>query len=103
MIKNEDAAQLALSFEGAEEKPHFERISFRIKKGIFATLDQTKNQMNVRLNEVDQSVFTELSKGSIYPVDGGWGKQGWTTVELSGVSEDMLQDVLETAYNYRRN
>ncbi len=32
--------QMALSHQGAVELPHFDRISFRLNKKIFATLDE---------------------------------------------------------------
>jgi hypothetical protein len=34
----------------------------------------------------------------IYPVPNKWGLQGWTFVELSRVSEELLRDALTTAY-----
>ena len=30
----------------------------------------------VKLSLVDQSVFCDMNKDAIYPVPGGWGKQG---------------------------
>jgi predicted DNA-binding protein (MmcQ/YjbR family) len=40
MLSIKKFRQIALSFPGTEELPHFEKTSFRVKKKIFATLDE---------------------------------------------------------------
>ncbi|HEY8396443.1 MAG TPA: MmcQ/YjbR family DNA-binding protein [Flavihumibacter sp.] len=90
--------EMASSFEQAETSPHFEKESFRVKKKIFATLDLTRHRGTVRLSGVDQSVFCAIDPAIIYPVEGGWGRQGWTHVELKKVKKDLLLDLLTTAY-----
>ena len=91
--------QLALSFPGAEEQPHFEKSSYRVKKKIFATHAPDSHIICVKLSEIDQSVFCAFDKTIIYPVDSKWGKQGWTLVDLKKVKKAMLVDLLTTAYN----
>jgi len=44
MVSIETFRQLALSFPDAEELPHLEKASFRIRKKIFATLDVKNNR-----------------------------------------------------------
>ena len=98
MIGIEEFRKLALSFNEAEEQPHFEKPSFRIKKKIFATIDLKKSIACLKLSLVDQSVFSAFDKTIIYPVPNAWGKQGWTFVELKKVRKDMLMDALTCAY-----
>lgn len=98
MVSSEKARTLALAFEDATEEPHFEKTSFRVKKKIFATLDEGKSQVVLKLSEVDQSVFAAYDDSIIYPVPGGWGKKGWTVVELKMVREDVFLDALTTSY-----
>ncbi len=43
MVTAETFRQMALSFPGAIELPHFDRASFRINKRIFATMDEKAN------------------------------------------------------------
>jgi len=88
----------ALSFEEAGEQPHFEKTSFRVKKKIFATLDEKKNLSVVKLSLIDQSVFADSNQGVIYAVANKWGKQGWTIIELKKVKKTVFKDVLTTAY-----
>lgn len=80
------------------EEPHFEKSSFRVKKKIFCTLDQSKRQAVLKLNESDQSVFCAYDPEAVYPVVGAWGKKGWTAFELSKTHADLFKDALTTAY-----
>jgi hypothetical protein len=88
MVNIESFRQLALSFSEAVELPHIEKTSFRVKKKIFATLDSAKQQGVLKLPEIDQSVFCSFDKTIIYPVNGTWGRQGWTIVELHKVKKN---------------
>jgi len=55
-MTSEEFRQMALSFPGAEESPHFDRMAFKVvKKKIFATMHEKTLSANVKLNEVDQS------------------------------------------------
>jgi hypothetical protein len=99
MVNINTFKQLALSFPGVEEQPHFEKTSFRVKKKIFATHAADSHIVCVKLSEIDQSVFCAFDKTVIYPVDNKWGKQGWTLIELKKVRQRMLVDILTTAYN----
>ena len=76
MVSIESFRKLAMSFPDATEEPHFEKISFRINKKIFATFDEKNNRAVLKLNEIDQSVFCSYDKDVIFPVPGAWGRQG---------------------------
>tara|TARA_R100001369_G_scaffold66226_1_gene93417 strand:+ start:1504 stop:1848 length:345 start_codon:yes stop_codon:yes gene_type:complete len=89
--------KITLNFPEITIEPHFEKISFRIKKKIFATYDEKHNRVTVKLSEIDQDNFSSLSS-SIYPVNNKWGKQGWTFIELSQVNPELLSNVLTAAY-----
>ena len=98
MISLTSAKQLALSLPETEEKSHFERPDFRIKNKVFATLHLDKSVMVVKLSLVDQSVFCAFDAAIIYPVPGGWGRQGWTMINLKKIKKAMLVDALTTAW-----
>lgn len=98
MISVENFRRIALEFDEAEEQPHFEKTSFRINKKIFATLDLKDKRVVLKLSEIDQSVFCAFDNTIIYPVNGAWGKQGWTVVELAKVKKEVLKDALTTSY-----
>ncbi|MBK6498008.1 MAG: MmcQ/YjbR family DNA-binding protein [Saprospiraceae bacterium] len=98
MITVDTLRTLALSFPEVIEAPHFEKTSFRVKKKIFATYDNTKHQACIKLSEIDQDVFSSFDKSVIFPVDNKWGKLGWTIIDLNIVSDDVFTDALMTAY-----
>lgn len=90
--------KIALSFPESTEEPHFEKVSFRVKKKIFATWDKKKNLACLKLSEKDQHVFSLADGTFIYPVENKWGKQGWTLIDLTRVHPDLFLDALTTAY-----
>jgi predicted DNA-binding protein (MmcQ/YjbR family) len=91
--------QMALSFPGTIEAPHFDRAAFKVvNKRIFATLHEESKTANVMLTEVDQSVFCSFDKKIVYPVPNKWGLQGATTFELKNVPKELMLDALDTAY-----
>jgi predicted DNA-binding protein (MmcQ/YjbR family) len=98
MISIKTVRQIALAFEEAKEEPHFDKISFRVNKKIFATLDVNLNRIVLKLSEIDQSVFSAYDTTIIYPVPNKWGKQGWTIIELKTVKKEVLKDALKTSY-----
>ena len=98
MITASTFRKLALTFPDAVELPHFEKTSFRVNKKIFSTLSEKENIAMVKLSPIDQSVFCDMNKGIIYPVAGGWGKQGATYIDLKKVKLKVLKDALSCAY-----
>ena len=98
MVSIETVRQLALSFPETDEHPHFERRAFRVKKKIFATLSEKDMTVSLKLSLHDQSVFCAFDKTIIYPVPGGWGRMGFTYVNLKKVRKTMFRDALTVAY-----
>ena len=90
--------ELALSFPETTEEMHFNKISFRVKKKIFATFDEKSNLVCLKFSETDQDVFSSIGKTAIYPVPNKWGKQGWTFLQPGKVRKEILIDALTTAY-----
>lgn len=98
MITIDHARKSALQLPEVEEKPHFHLTSFRVNNKIFATIHADKNYVMVKLTPIDQSVFCSYSKDVIFPVPGGWGRQGATFVNLKKVRKTMFIDALTTAW-----
>ena len=98
MVSLDDAKKMALAFPEAEEKKHFEKPDFRVKNKIFAVLHLDKKSMVVKLSVIDQSVFCAFDDTVIYPVPGGWGRRGWTMINLKKVKKAMFLDALTTAW-----
>jgi len=98
MVSLKTARQLALSFEGAEEQPHFEKPSYRIKKKIFLTLDEKNNRACIKLAEIEQDIFCTIDKQMIYPVPNKWGQQGWTLIALKFIKKQLFQEALTASF-----
>jgi len=99
MVTVETFRQMALSLPGVIELPHFDRASFRVNKRIFATMQEEKKIAVLMFSPLEQSVFCAFDKNIIYPVPGGWGRQGATTFELGKIKKAMLKDALSVVYN----
>src|ERR1700712_859523 len=98
MISTEKAKELALAFDVSDAKPHMDRTAFRVKGKIFCTILETERSMNFKLTAFEQHAFCTVNKPWVYPVAGGWGRMGWTTLQLSKVPVAFFRDVITTAY-----
>lgn len=101
MVTTKDAKQIALSFSGAGEQPHFDRIAFTVKKKIFATLSEEQKILNLKFDVNTQFIFCPPQSDIIFPVSGGWGRQGWTTINLKKATKKLVTDALKEAYRIR--
>ncbi|MBE7176967.1 MAG: MmcQ/YjbR family DNA-binding protein [Mucilaginibacter polytrichastri] len=99
MITEENFCAMALSFEGTEQRPHFDRWGFRVQgKRMYASYLAANNTANVFLRPAEQQLFCAADPQHIYPVPNKWGEKGATTFVLSDVSPDILQEALRSAY-----
>lgn len=97
-VSADEFRKLALALEGAEERPHFDRAAFRVKRN-FATLAPGGRSANLKLLPDEQELRCAMSP-AFSPVPNKWGQQGWTTVDLDAVSADELAGALETAWRH---
>jgi hypothetical protein len=98
MVSISTARQLALSLPETTEQPHFHLASFRVKNKIFSTLWEAEKKLMVKLSLIDQSVYCDIDKNIIYPVPGGWGRQGATFIELTKAKKHVVEDALTCAW-----
>ena len=99
MVTLQGFRELALSFPDTEEKLHFHLPSFRYKNKIFATLWEKEIKAMVKLSVNDQSVYCTFDNSLFSPVNGTWGKQGATFIELQKIKKSLLKEVLAIAYS----
>jgi hypothetical protein len=98
MVTIQQFREWALSFPGAVELPHFDRISFRLGKKIFATYWAKEDLAMLKLSMIDQDVFCVFKPQWIYPVPGTWGEKGATYFRLGKMRKDLFQAALKQAY-----
>ena len=100
MITGEKFMELALSFAGTTQKPHFDRTGFSvIGKRMFATYLARNNTANIFLTPDEQTIFCNMDTENIYPVSNKWGEKGATTFDLNKVPKEFGLDALLSAYN----
>jgi hypothetical protein len=92
-----DFRRLALSLPHAEEKSHFEHPDFRIRNKIFASLKDDLHGV-IKLTPDEQQVLVDAEPSIFAPVMGGWGRQGWTQIELAAADEITVLGALRTAW-----
>ena len=90
--------ELASAFEGTSVVPHMERLAFRTTRKIFATLPPDGLTANLLLDATLQEAAVEARPNAFSPVPGGWGRMGYTTVDLGVVEEADLVRVLTKAH-----
>lgn len=100
MIIAEVFIDMALSFPGTEQVPHFERAGFKvIGRRMFATYFDKDNTANIFLTPAEQAVFCQMDSDHIYPVPNKWGEKGATTFELDHVAREVVMEALNSAYH----
>ena len=100
MIDKAAFIAMALSFQGTEQKPHFNRIGFKVtKKRMFATYLDSNHTANIFLTPDEQGIFCAMDSKNIYPVPNKWGEKGATTFELGQLPKEWVLEALLSAYN----
>ncbi|CAN5245921.1 hypothetical protein BH20BAC1_BH20BAC1_15850 [soil metagenome] len=102
MVTPNEAKQLALSLEETGEKPHFDRTAFTVKKKIFATLSEKDKTLNLKFTPQVQFIFCPPQNDVIFAIPNGWGRQGWTTINLDKANKKLVRSALEEAYKLRK-
>ncbi|MBX3507812.1 MAG: MmcQ/YjbR family DNA-binding protein [Parvibaculum sp.] len=90
----DQARKIALSLPEAEEKSHFDRPDFRVRNKIFASLHAAEKRMVVKLGPEEQAMLVESEPKVFAPVPGGWGRKGWTQVNLSAANAAILREAV---------
>jgi predicted DNA-binding protein (MmcQ/YjbR family) len=98
MIELQTFRDFALSLPETDEAPHFENRAFRVKKKIFATLNATQHRATLKFSPEMQDIFSNISKGAIFPVPNKWGNHGWTHLNLETAEWELCQDALRMAW-----
>ena len=97
-MTNEAFTALAMSFPGAEESPHFEKTSFRVKNVIYATLSLQKRVATLKFTPEQQDAFCAFPRAGFSPVANAWGAKGWTNLDLEKATPEAALDGLRSAY-----
>jgi predicted DNA-binding protein (MmcQ/YjbR family) len=98
MLTHADVREIALSLPEAYEAPHFESTSFRVGKKIFCTAGENGAGIILKLLPEDQHNLSEGDPEHIKPVEGYWGRSGWTQVTFAGMDRAPLLNLVRMAW-----
>lgn len=97
MATGEDLRRIALSLEGTVEAPHFDRMAFRVARN-YVTLAADSLTANFKFTPDEQQFKCMMLPEAFSPVPNAWGRQGWTTADLSRLAEEDLENALRMAW-----
>ena len=90
---------LALCLPEAVESAHMGTPDFRVRGKIFATLGSANNgRCVVKFTLEQQEMFVHVEPAAFAPVEGGWGRKGWTWLHLQAATTVIVRDALDSAW-----
>ncbi len=91
--------KLCLSLPGAEEKPHFERTSFRVGTRIFATMTADGAQAMVVVKPIDRVEALLRAEPEVFFDHGTWTfKNGALGVRLARIDAATMRGLVVDAH-----
>lgn len=99
MATGDDLRRLALALEGTTEAPHFDRAAFKVAR-IYVTLADNGRSANFKFTPDEQEFKCMMAPEAFSPIPNAWGRQGWTTADLSRLDRAELASALETAWSH---
>lgn len=97
MATGKDLRRIALSLEGTTEAPHFDRAAFKVAR-IYVTLAGDGRSANFKFSPDEQELKCTVAPEAFSPVPNAWGRQGWTTADLSKLTAAELKHALAMAW-----
>ncbi len=90
---------LALELPEAIEASHMGHPDFRVGGKIFATLSHEGEQRgNLKLKPEQQASYVADEPEVFRPINGAWGRRGWTHVYLPNAQELTVRQALIAAW-----
>jgi hypothetical protein len=97
MATGNDLRRMALALEGTTEAPHFDRAAFKVAR-IYVTLAPDGRTANFKFTPDEQEFKCMMAPEAFSPIPNAFGRQGWTTANLSKLGATELRSALETAW-----
>ena len=97
-VSAEGARQLALALPEAAEGVDHGTPAFTVGGKIFCTLNLDPPRITLKLTAEDQDNLVAGHPDAIAPVDGYWGRKGWTVVRCDKADEPLISMLLDLAW-----
>ena len=94
----EDVHALARMLPETVAGAHSGNPDFRVGGRVFATLWVEEARVVLRLAPALQTALCEAEPDLFTPIDGAWGRRGWTNLDLDGCEEEILRHALLAAW-----
>ena len=102
-MKFENISNFAIQELHLNEKGMGLKTKYFLKSKLIFVYNSPKKRICLKLNEIDQSVFSSFNLDFIHPVPSKWGKHGWTLFYFERLPEELVFDALSCALEYVRN
>ncbi|MCA9983141.1 MAG: MmcQ/YjbR family DNA-binding protein [Anaerolineales bacterium] len=100
MMTIEELRQLALALPEASESPHFDKISFRVRRKIFATVSSEGEVVHLFVGEPEREMML-ASQPAVYEKL-WWGKNViGLRARLAAVSPEDIEELLRAAWRQK--
>ncbi len=100
-MTHDDIRVLALSRPEAQEHPHFDRPSFRVRGKIFITLppvgEDGVRKVVLKLPPLVKESLRETDPAAVVSL-GNQDKGGWTQLDIGRMDEGKLADLIRLAW-----
>ena len=90
--------KLALAMPEATAASHFDTPDYRVTGKIFATAGRKDGRAVLKLTIDQQQMLCEAEPAMFAPVDGGWGRKGWTNIILAKADAATAKSALWMAW-----
>ena len=97
-MRPEDVRALALMLPETVEGAHSGNPDFRVGGRVFATLWVEEERVVLRLAPALRDALCAAEPDLFRPIDGAWGRRGWTNLDLDPCEEETLRDALLAAW-----
>lgn len=94
----EEARALAALLPATIVGAHRGNPDFRVGGRVLATLWTEEERLVLRFTSEIQAHFCEAEPDLFSPLDGAWGRRGWTNLDLMDCEEDTLRTALLAAW-----
>ena len=98
MLTCDDIRAIALALPEAEEAPHFEATSFRVKGKIFCSMPLDEPRATLKFDPEDQHNLSQAHPGVITAVEGYWGRSGWTVLACDRLEAAEVADLMRMSW-----
>src|SRR3974390_1269710 len=92
-----DLRRLAMALPEVTEEPHFDRMSYRVRGKIFATVAPDAASVNLFLDEPETEAALAASRGAVSELHWGKRRRG-VTAELSAMRTPVMRQLLAEAW-----